>query len=134
MKIMEVNKVTKSQKIEFKCVSKNCDGTLSFMVNQIKKNSILKCDKCGNEYKFGQELISKLEMFDRLIKAVSEAKSILGDTNVAIDFEGHSLKVPYRLLLTRLSTSLKLEVGGQTVDFSFRVEPLKDEDLKKWSS
>ncbi|MBN2190306.1 MAG: hypothetical protein JW728_03750 [Candidatus Aureabacteria bacterium] len=126
--------MTKGQKIEFKCVSKNCDGTVAFLVPQIKKNSILKCDRCGNEYKFDQELISKLEMFDHLVRAVNDAKPILGDTNVAIDFEGHNLKVPYRLLLTRLSTSLKLNIGGQTVDFSFRVEPLKDEDLKKWSS
>ncbi|MCK9555708.1 hypothetical protein M0R36_07825 [bacterium] len=134
MKIMEVNKVTKGQKIEFKCVSKDCEGSIAFLVPQIKKNSVLKCDKCGNEYKFDRDLISKLEMFDHLVRAVSDAKSILGDTNVAIDFEGHNLKVPYRLLLTRLSTSLKLDIGGQTVDFSFRVEPLKDEDLKKWSS
>jgi len=125
--------VTKGQKIEFKCVSKDCEGTIVFLVSQIKKNSVLKCDKCGNEYKFDRDLISKLEMFDHLVRAVSDAKSILGDTNVAIDFEGHNLKVPYRLLLTRLSTSLKLDIGGQTVDFSFRVEPLKDEDLEKWS-
>jgi len=124
--------VTKGQKVEFKCVKDKCKGRITFLVNGMKKHPVLKCGKCGNEYKFDKELISKLEMFDNLVKAVSDAKPILGDTNVALNFAGHSIKVPYRLLLTRLSTVLSLQMAGKTIDLSFRVEPLKEEDLMKW--
>lgn len=124
--------MTKGQKIEFKCVKDECEGRITFLVNGMKNAPVLKCSKCGNEYKFDKGLISKLEMFENLVKAVSDAKPILGDTNVALDFAGHSIKVPYRLLLTRLSTVLSLQMAGKTVELSFRVEPLEEEDLMKW--
>ncbi|MCK4948026.1 MAG: hypothetical protein KAS46_06605 [Candidatus Aureabacteria bacterium] len=124
--------MTKGQKIEFKCVKDKCEGIITFLVNSMKKDPVLRCSKCGNEYKFDKELVSKLEMFENLVKAVSDAEPILGDTNVAINLAGHNIKVPFRLLLTRLSTVLSLQMAGKTVDFLFRVEPLKEEDLRKW--
>ncbi len=124
--------MTKGQKIEFKCVKDKCEGIITFLVNSMKKDPVLRCGKCGNEYKFDKELVSRLEMFENLVKAVNEAKPILGDTNVAINLAGHNIKVPFRLLLTRLSTVLSLRMAGKTIDFLFRVEPLKEEDLRKW--
>ena len=38
----------------------------------------------------------------------------------------HHVKVPYKLLLTRLSSSLDLTMAEQKVSIFFRIEPVRD--------
>jgi hypothetical protein len=111
--------------IEFKCIVKDCNELLSFSVLEIEKTFKVKCTSCNKEYTFNEEFIDKIKKFENLILSVRKAKDILGNTNVAIDIEEHSIKIPYRMLLTRLNTLITLKIGKQTIDFRFRVEPLK---------
>jgi len=70
--------------------------------------------------------VGKLEKFEKLCRAVNEAQEILSDTNVAINVYSHEVKIPFRLLLSRLNTQLNLDVGGREIQIRFRVSPLKD--------
>lgn len=119
---------TKGGDIEFQCVKDNCKAMIAFSVQEIERSKRIRCSSCLNEYAFNEELISKIQKFENLITAVKHAEDILGGTNVSIDVGGHSVKVPYRLLLTRLNTSLTLRIGSEELSFHFRVEPLKDKE------
>lgn len=118
-----------NKRIEFKCLEEKCRQPISFGLLDIEKDPQLKCPKCNKEYSFNKDFVGKLKKFDNLICAIREAKDILSDTNVAINFKNHELRVPYRLLLTRMNTLLALKIGNDKVIFRFRVEPLGEEEM-----
>ena len=111
--------------IEFPCVNDECDQILSFSAVDPVCDKRIVCPSCGKKYEFDGALMAKLAKFDNLVRAIREAEDILGEINIGIDVEGHSVQVPYRLLLTRMNTLLTLDIGGREVKFRFRVEPLK---------
>lgn len=114
--------------IEFRCVKEECKEILSFPMLTVDKDTSVTCPGCGREYGFEKELIRKFTKFATLVNAVKDAEEILGQINVGLDIQGHSIKVPYRLLLTRLNTFLTLDIGGRGVNFRLRVEPLQTKD------
>lgn len=112
-------------KIEFPCINDGCGQILSFsVVDPICSNRIV-CPSCRKNYEFDGSLMAKFGKFDKLVRAVREAEDILGDINIGIDVEGHSVQMPYRILLTRMNTFLSLRIGDREVKFRLRVEPLK---------
>lgn len=117
--------VEKPTNIEFQCIQDGCSGNVAFSVLDLGTNIAVECPECSREYTFNEELAGKLRKFRDLILCVRKAEEILGNTNIAIDIEGHTVKIPYRLLLTRLNTLLNLQIGKKAVAFKFRVEPLK---------
>ncbi len=112
--------------LEFRCIKDDCGEIVKFAVFDVANNHIIRCGHCGKEYTFGDELLSKLGKFEKLCRAVNEAQDILSDTNVAINVYSHEVKVPFRLLMTRLNTQLNLNLGGKDIQIRFRVSPLKD--------
>lgn len=116
-----------NKQIEFNCLEEKCKTAICFGLLDIEKNPHVKCPRCKKEYGFNGDFVYKLHKFDNLISAIRDAKDILSDTNVAINYKNHELKVPYRLLLTRMNTLLTLKVGNDKVVFRFRVEPLGEE-------
>ncbi len=112
--------------IDFNCMEDDCDEVIQFNLMQLKEsNGLLKCPGCHRQYEFADSLfISKLSKLRNLLLAVKEAEDILGDVNVGVTTMNGEVKIPYRLLLTRLNTMITLDVGGKKVDFHFRVEPL----------
>jgi len=112
--------------LEFRCIKDGCGQLVKFSVFDVSKNHSLRCAACGKEYTLGEELVAKLDKFEKLCRAVSEAEDILSDTNVAINVYSHEVQIPFRLLLTRLNTQLNLTVGGKDIQIRFRVSPLKD--------
>jgi hypothetical protein len=113
--------------IEFKCIGSSCDQFLCLTLKDIEKNQAMTCAGCGQSYNFNEEFIHKMRKFENLVFAVREAEDILGNTNVAIGIKGHQIKVPYRLLLTRLNTLITLNIGGKELSFRFRIEPLDEQ-------
>lgn len=113
--------------IEFKCISGTCDEFLCLSLRDIENNPTVTCTGCGKSYTFNEEFINKMKKFEKLVLAVREAEDILGSTNVAISIKGHQIKVPYRLLLTRLNTLITLNIGNKEISFRFRIEPLDDQ-------
>jgi transcription elongation factor Elf1 len=115
-----------SEQFDFHCIQEDCSNTVAFSVGRLAGDATVLCKSCGCEYKFQAELVDKFQRFAALLKAVQNTQDILGDINVGIQVEGHSVKIPYRLLLTRLNTMITLQMGGQKVDFHVRVHPLAD--------
>lgn len=115
--------------IEFNCLEEKCDNPIIFDLPDIEKKSVLKCPKCSIEYNFNGNFVNKLKKFDKLISAIKEAEDILGNTNVAVNFKNHDIRIPYRLLLTRMNTILILNIGSRKVEFKFRVEPLEENKI-----
>ena len=91
----------------------------------MSKVYIVSCANCGNEYKFTSSLLQKIAKFENLCRAITESEDILSDTNVSIDMAGHSVKIPFRLLLTRLNTQLDLDINGKELQIKFRLMPLQ---------
>ena len=96
----------------------------------LKKDGLITCPHCYRQYSFSDSgFIDKLQKLKNLLIAVKEAEDILGDVNVGVNTVAGSAKIPYRLLLTRMNTVITLDVGGQKIDFNFRVEPAKSGDF-----
>ncbi len=108
--------------IEITCLA--CRKPVSFSLMDITADAELLCTECGKKYTFNRALIEKISRFEKLLAAVYDARDLLGNANVGIYFNEQEVKVPYRLLLTRLNTMLTLSVGDKEMAFRFRIEPL----------
>ncbi len=112
-------------KIDFDCLEADCGNTIQFNLMTLKENNgEISCDNCHRPYKFQRAFLNKLEKLRNLVIAVKGAEDIIDDCKIAVTMPGHEVKLPYRLLLTRLNTLISLKVGKQVVDFNFRIEPL----------
>ena len=118
--------------IDFTCMDEECDEVIQFNLMQLRDNKgLLKCPACHRQYEFADDVfIEKLEKLRNLLLAVQDAEDILGDVNVGVTTLNGEVKIPYRLLLTRLNTMITLDVGGTKVDFHFRVEPLDNASFR----
>lgn len=116
----------KRHKLEFSC--QKCKNPVSFSIFDLDAhNGIIPCSQCEKKYAFQDENLKRqLKKFEALCRQIQDSEEILSNTAVGIDLGEHKVKVPYKLLLTRLSSMLDLIVGGQTISFTFRFEPLKD--------
>lgn len=106
----------------------SCDAPILFSVlDRENFKKIIPCPKCGQKYAFEDEtLLRHLHQFESLCRQIHASEEILGGTSIAIDVGSHHVKVPFNILLTRLSSVIDLDVGGRKFSVAFRVEPLKD--------
>ncbi len=102
-----------------------CGQDVPFSLADISENkTIVACPSCGKKYGFQEgPLTKKIKLFTDLCKTIRESEEILGDTNVAVDVGPHQAKVPFKLLLTRLRSTLDLKIGDRTLVISYRTEP-----------
>lgn len=116
----------RGHQLQFSCIQCKEPIPFSILDSNLAKTP-LQCPHCHKTYAFcDQNLLHKLNKFEALCRQIHESEEILGDTAVAIDVGAHNVKIPYRLLLTRLSSVLELNMGGHRVDIAFRIDPLKD--------
>ena len=113
------------ENLEFSCIKDGCNNTVRFSIFDISKNYSVSCSECGNEYKFTSGLLKEIAKFESLCRAIVESEDILSSTNVSIDVGGHNVKIPFRLLLTRLNTQLDLDMNGKQIGIKFRLMPLQ---------
>ena len=112
--------------VDFHCLDDNCHNVIQFSLGDIiRKDFQAVCSKCHKTYSFDAQLRDKLTRMLELVAAVRNAEDILGDSNVAVNVAGGSVRVPYSLLLTRLNTLVTLEMGGKKGGFSFVDSSLK---------
>ena len=116
--------------IDFECVKEDCNDAVQFSLRQAERDQKIVCSSCKKEYHLDKSLVEKLKSFEHLVQAVKSARDILGNTSVGVTVERRTVKIPYRLLLTRMTTMLDLKIGDQALTFRFRVEPLKQEEIK----
>jgi hypothetical protein len=116
----------KGHKLQFHC--QGCDAPILFSVlDREHFSKIVPCPGCGRKYAFDDEtLLRHLTQFEALCRQIYASEEILGSTSIAIDVGNHHVKVPFNILLTRLSSVIELHINGKKSVIFFRVEPLKD--------
>ncbi|UDQ97847.1 hypothetical protein AAEX28_12755 [Lentisphaerota bacterium WC36G] len=121
---MNLEAIDAKAKIDFTCLSDNCDEVIQFDLIDVAKNDFQAvCPKCHSAYEFDDDLRNKLQRMLNLVLAIREAEDILGDCNVAVNVPAGEVKIPYALLLTRLNTMITLQLGDKKVDFHVWVAP-----------
>ncbi len=118
----------KGHSLHFKCLT--CGAPIFFSIFDLEKKEPLPCPGCAKKYAFSDpNLIRQLQKFEALCRQIHASQEILGNTSVGIDVGEHHIKVPYKLLLTRLSSSLDLTMDGHLVTIVFRIEPTKESPI-----
>ncbi len=124
-------KNTSKAQIDFLCTEPGCSGMVKFNLMELANADFQTlCPVCHTPYCFDEELRGKLMKLKKLIEAVREAESILGNCNVGVAVPGGEVKIPYALLLTRLNTMISLKFGGKQVDFHLWIEPSSAETFR----
>jgi hypothetical protein len=114
--------------LEFRCKECNSGVCFSVLDNQ-DLSKTLTCEKCSKKYVLGSQILDQLKQFEALCKQIQLSKNIFGQAAIAIDVGPHQVKIPFQLLLTRLSSVLELNVGGENTTIAFRVDTLKGHSL-----
>lgn len=116
----------KGHMLQFNC--KSCKQPVRFSIFDLDaRDSPISCPECSKKYAFTDETLKRqLKKFEALCRQILESEEILGNTAVGIAVGEHQVKIPYKLLLTRLNSSLELLLGDEPVSVIFRMEPAKD--------
>lgn len=115
----------KGKTLEFHCLS--CKSPIAFSIFEVEKHPDIACPHCEKKYQFNDEtLLRQLKKFEALCRQIRESEEILGSSSVGIDVGSKQVKVPFKLLLTRMSSCLDLSIGGSPLTISFRFEPIHD--------
>ncbi len=119
--------------LQFDCL--RCSSPVYFSIFECAQfDGVVRCERCQKKYLFeDKSILQDLRQFEALCRQVYASKNILAKTNVAIDVGSHHVKVPYKILLTRFTSVLDLEIGNQKLEISFRSEPLKEIPLTSFS-
>ncbi len=116
----------KGHRLEFSCQC--CQQPLQFSIFEIDKVSDgLVCTECGLIYDFSDEgLRDQIRKFENLCHQISLSQDILSNTAIGITVGDKEVKIPYKILLTRLNSVLDLRIGDRPLSIKFRIEPLED--------
>lgn len=115
----------KHNNLHFNCTC--CDMPIHISMFDLDHHTPLQCDVCGKNYLFNDPtLVRQLKKFEALCRQIHDSEEILGSASVGVNVGEHHVKVPYKLLLTRLNSNLELNMEGKKVSIFFRIEPTKD--------
>lgn len=116
--------------VSFGCIEADCDGDIRFnIMDMVKQNGVVQCPCCHRIYQFDEQFQDKLQRLRKMVLAVRQAEDLLDSTNIGVTTLMGEVKLPYRLLLTRMTTVFSVEVEGKKVDFFFRTEPLNETEM-----
>ena len=103
----------------------NCKKAVIFSLADIENEHIVTCSECAKKYAFTDDKLKRqLKKFAALCHQIQDSEEILGSSGVAVEVGPHKVLVPFKILLTRLKSTLDLTVGGQPVSVIFRTEPI----------
>lgn len=116
----------KGRSLEFSCLS--CKKPVTFSVFDLnKQDQPLTCSCCNKKYLFDDEiLLRQLGLFEKLCRQIHESKEILSQTSVGVDIGSHQVNIPFKILLTRLSSRMDLMMGDTPLTIMFRIEPTEE--------
>ena len=124
--INKVKNMKKNHHLRFCCLE--CQTPIQFSVFEITKlNKSIICPNCHLNFDFSDEVLKRqIEKFEALCNQIKESEEILSNTSVGIFIGDREVKIPYKLLLTRLNSTLDLVIGDRPLSISFRSEPILD--------
>src|SRR5690242_15916590 len=104
----------KGHHLQFDC--QGCKKPIRFSVFQLESATPIMCEQCQKAYQFSDPtLIRQIKKFEALCRQICDSEEILSNTAVGIDVGDRHVKVPFKLLLTRLSSRLDLRIGDQPI-------------------
>jgi hypothetical protein len=111
--------------LEIHCT--NCGTLVSIPYRPTAKQPwIARCSGCGKQFGIDSNTIARqIKLFTALCHQLKESEEILANAFIAVTVGSTEVKIPFRLLLTRLKTTLDLNVDGTKMTVSSRTEPLK---------
>ena len=114
--------------IDFPCQS--CTHIIDF---QLKKASekVIVCQKCFKSYEFDKQFSEKLLKMMKLLTVIRESKDLFSDSFISINDKDTNIEIPYKILLTRFNSVIKLKINQQTIPFKFRFQPTENKILKQ---
>jgi len=102
----------------------HCKQPVSFALLELE-DCVIECAHCKKKYAIGDQTLKRqLAQFARLCREIRASEEILGSSSVAVDVGPHSVKIPFKILLTRLKSTLDLKIGSEQVSVVFRTEPV----------
>lgn len=111
--------------LQFCC--QNCQKPIQFSVFDLENHQKIACTECGLTYDFSDAALQRqLKKFEDLCCQIQSSEEILSNTSVGIFLGDREIKIPYKLLLTRLNSTLDLMVGERPLSITFRIEPAKE--------
>ncbi len=115
----------------FTCI--DCKHDVEFSLIEIENPSEdIICSKCNKHYRFGDENIKRqINKFVDLCRQLRESEEILGKSSVAVTIGSQEVKIPFKILLTRLNTSLDLKINAVPLSITFRIEPSSENYTSK---
>lgn len=92
-------------------------------MNVDENEELVSCKKCSKKYGFGHETKRQLKKFAALCRQIQESEEILSNASVAVDVGPHNVKIPFKILISRLKSTLDLNIGGERLVITFRIQP-----------
>ena len=116
----------KGHSLSFPCTA--CSEDVTFDLRSLQQGPIqLHCKGCKKPFVFEEgPLLVQIRKFLKLVEVLKDSEDILSMTSVAIRIGEKEVQIPYKLLLTRLTSNLEIEMEGKKVHLLFRSEPAKD--------
>jgi len=114
----------KCRSLQFSCQS--CQKPIQFSIFEMDNNEKIVCPDCNLLYDFNDDLKRQMKKFENLCRQIQLSEEILSDTCIAIYLGEREVKIPYKLLLTRLNSTLDLRMGDRPLSICFRIEPTID--------
>lgn len=113
----------KGRTLCFPCTQ--CQSIVSFSIFELENtDGEVKCSQCNQCYQFSDpNLRRQLKKFEALCRTIKDSEEILGSTAVGVDVGQQKVKIPFKLLLTRFNSCIELNLEGQKLTISFRLEP-----------
>jgi hypothetical protein len=99
-----------------------CSESVAFDLLNLDK--VVVCPNCGQKYGLGDESLKRqLKKFQALCLQIKESEEILGNAEIAVELGKEKVQIPFKLLLTRLKSTLNLQIADKKLRVSFRTEP-----------
>lgn len=117
----------KGHVLQFDC--QGCSKPVKFSLLKMEENGdpAISCCHCHKKYILNDKTLRRqLSKFQALCWQIADSEEILGDASIGVRVGDQEVQVPYKLLLTRLTSHLKLKVGEEELSIVFRMEPLRD--------
>ncbi|OJU81275.1 MAG: hypothetical protein BGO10_03470 [Chlamydia sp. 32-24] len=112
--------------LEFSCL--NCKKKIQFSLFQLETlDSSIVCSNCSKKYVMSDETLKRqITKFSKLCQQIVDSEEILSNVAVGVTIGSREVKIPYKILLSRMNSSLDLQFGSEKLSIYFRFEPIKD--------
>jgi hypothetical protein len=116
--------VAKTFSLTMQCT--DCANVLNFPIKQsLKSPWLYRCPHCNKQFGISEELARQIKLFMDLCTQLKASEEILSSASVGVTVGSTQVKIPFKLLLTRLRSHFDLEINGSKVTVSTRTEPTK---------